>query len=232
MCRPFPWAVGVAAASRWQRPPASPALVEWLAVLGCFLQVVQVARRQGPAGSRFSGLGRLGLRGFGLIPVSPGPGPAVRTALLVPVGAPDGGTRWRAGPLIRVVFGPSVPRSGCGPSPTPGLTGHWPPGGSRAVGPRWLTGRQSRAAHGLSVLAGARAVSGSRAVRSKWHTDRQLPPAHGSSAAHGPSGSSGTRAVNTRWRTGRQSARGSRAVSPHVAHGPSVHGWRTGRQSP
>ena len=77
-----------------------------------------------------------------------------------------------------------------------------------------------------------RAVSGSRAVRSKWHTDRQLPPAHGSSAAHGPSGSSGTRAVNTRWRTGRQSARGSRAVSPHVAHGPSVRTWLSGRQSP
>ena len=56
-CRPLPWAVGVAAASRWQRPPAGPALVEWLAVIGCFLQVVQVARRQGPAGSRFSGLG-------------------------------------------------------------------------------------------------------------------------------------------------------------------------------
>ena len=69
------------------------------------------------------------------------PGPAVRTAPPLPGGAPAGGTRWRAGPLIRVVCGPSVPPSGCGPSPTPGLTGHWPPGGSRAVSPRWLTGR-------------------------------------------------------------------------------------------
>jgi len=138
--------------------------------------------------------------------------------------------------------------------------GTWPDG-------RWLCVRpaprasvisrsvETRKAHGPSVLidyqagpsvpGGSRAVSckwltgrqslyGSRAVSPGWHTSRQ------SQAPHRPPAQGGSRAVSTRvahgpsvtgWLTGRQSPSGFRAVSPRVAHGPSVPGWLTGRQS-
>ena len=42
----------------------------------------------------------------------------------------------------------------------------------------------------------------------------------------------GARAFSSRWLTGRQYPNETRSVSPRLAHGPSVPGWRTGRQCP
>ena len=42
----------------------------------------------------------------------------------------------------------------------------------------------------------------------------------------------GARAFSSRWLTGRHCPNEARSVSPRLAHGPSVPGWRTGRQCP